>query len=165
MRIARRPKCPISAYNASPPVRAKNTEPGKSDPAVGAREIGERVTRIERNQYSGPSEDMRDPGEPEHHEPGGHHRSEKSADAAAASALDHKKCDQHHTATGRTYGLNTGVAICNPSIALRTEIAGVIMASPKNSEAPPSPIASRTVRNRPAAGRASEINAIVPPSP
>src|SRR4029077_20540706 len=27
MRIARRPKCPISAYNASPPVSAKNTEP------------------------------------------------------------------------------------------------------------------------------------------
>src|SRR5438270_2522397 len=40
---------------------------------------------------------MRDPGEPEYHEPRRHHRSEKSADAPAAPALDHKKCDQHHS--------------------------------------------------------------------
>ena len=72
-------------------------EHGEGDPAVGVPEIGERVARIERNQYSGPSEDMRDPGEPEYHEPRRHHRSEKSADAAAAPALDHKKCDQHHS--------------------------------------------------------------------
>src|SRR5438309_4395506 len=44
-------------------------EHGEGHPAVGAPEIGESVTRIKRYQYSGPSEDMRDPGEPEYHEP------------------------------------------------------------------------------------------------
>jgi hypothetical protein len=33
------------------------------------------------------------------------------------------------TATGTTYGSKSGVAICNPSTALRTEIAGVIIPS------------------------------------
>ena len=52
-----------------------------------------------------------------------------------------------------------------PSTADSTEIAGVIMASPKKRQAPPRPITSITVRARPQTGNASESNAIVPPSP
>ena len=52
-----------------------------------------------------------------------------------------------------------------PSTALRTEIAGVIIASPKNRDAPASPTMSTKPRYRPAAGRARESSAIVPPSP
>ena len=44
-------------------------------------------------------------------------------------------------------------------------MAGVIMASPKNSDAPASPTNNRAGRSRPAAGRASERSAMVPPSP
>ncbi len=52
-----------------------------------------------------------------------------------------------------------------PSTALSTEIAGVIMASPKNSDAPAKPTTSSTPCSRPAAGRARESRAMVPPSP
>src|SRR4051812_4390892 len=51
------------------------------------------------------------------------------------------------------------------TIALSTEIAGVIMASPKNNEAPARPTTSRGVFSLPATGMASDSNAIVPPSP
>ena len=52
-----------------------------------------------------------------------------------------------------------------PSTALNTDIAGVIMASPKNRDAPASPTIRSPVCNLPATGRASERSAIVPPSP
>ena len=44
-------------------------------------------------------------------------------------------------------------------------MAGVIMASPKNRDAPARPTIKRTVRNGPATGSASDSRAIVPPSP
>ena len=58
-----------------------------------------------------------------------------------------------------------GTAIFSPSTALRTEIAGVIMASPKNKDAPARPTTSRIGCNRPATGSASDRSAMVPPSP
>jgi len=47
-------------------------------------------------------------------------------------------------ADGTTYGVTAGSAISSPSTALSTEMAGVIMASPKNSDAPASPTTSKT---------------------
>ena len=51
------------------------------------------------------------------------------------------------TATGTTYGSNSGVATFSPSIAPRTVIAGVIMPSPYSSAAPKIP--SRISTGRP----------------
>ena len=51
------------------------------------------------------------------------------------------------------------------STALNTDMAGVIMASPKNRDAPANPTIKRPVRNGPAIGRARDRSAIVPPSP
>jgi hypothetical protein len=53
----------------------------------------------------------------------------------------------------------------SPSTALNTDMAGVIMASPKNRDAPANPTIKRPVRNGPAIGRARDRSAIVPPSP
>ena len=68
-------------------------------------------------------------------------------------------------ATGTTYGLRSGVTISTPSTALSTEMAGVIIASPKNSDAPPRPMIKSVLRILPDTGRTSDSNAIVPPSP
>ena len=53
----------------------------------------------------------------------------------------------------------------SPSTALNTDMAGVIMASPKKRDAPASPTIKSPVRNTPATGRARDRSAIVPPSP
>ncbi len=45
--------------------------------------------------------------------------------------------------TGTTYGLSAGVMTRIPSTALSTDIAGVIMPSPYNKQAPNMPIAIR----------------------
>ena len=62
-----------------------------------------------------------------------------------------------------------GAATFSPSTAESTEIAGVIMLSPRNSEAPkiPSAASSSFVRAPPAtpARRISVISAMMPPSP
>ena len=52
-----------------------------------------------------------------------------------------------------------------PSTALNTDMAGVIMASPKNRDAPASPTIRSPACNLPATGRAKDRSAIVPPSP
>ncbi len=62
-----------------------------------------------------------------------------------------------------------GAATLSPSTADSTEIAGVIMLSPKNSEAPKIPSAASTsfVRRPPVTPRRriSVIRAMMPPSP
>ena len=68
-------------------------------------------------------------------------------------------------AIGTTYGVTIGDTMRRPSTALSTDMAGVIMASPKNRDAPASPTIRRPVCNRPATGRARDRSAIVPPSP
>ena len=68
-------------------------------------------------------------------------------------------------AIGTTYGVTIGDTMRSPSTALNTDIAGVIIASPKNRDAPASPTIKRPVRNGPATGRARDRSAIVPPSP
>ena len=70
---------------------------------------------------------------------------------------------------GTTRLATDGVVTLMPSMAERTEIAGVIMLSPKNSEAPKIPSAASTtlVRRPPGTSRLriKVISAMIPPSP
>ena len=68
---------------------------------------------------------------------------------------------------GMTYGLNAGVATSRPSTAESTEIAGVIVPSPRNSAAPnrPSSISTRARAGSFAPRSTSAISAMMPPSP
>ena len=70
---------------------------------------------------------------------------------------------------GTTRLLSDGAATLTPSIAESTEIAGVIMLSPKNNEAPKTPSAASAsfVRRPPRIPRRriSVIRAMIPPSP
>ncbi len=71
--------------------------------------------------------------------------------------------------SGTTRSATDGVTTSTPEIAERTEIAGVIMLSPKNSDAPNTPSSDRkmAVRRPPGAPRRriSVISAMIPPSP
>ena len=70
---------------------------------------------------------------------------------------------------GTTRSASDGAAILTPSMAERTDIAGVITLSPKNSEAPKMPsAASTTFARRPPGNprlRIRVISAMIPPSP
>jgi hypothetical protein len=70
---------------------------------------------------------------------------------------------------GSTRADTEGSTTCTPSIADSTEIAGVIMLSPKNSDAPKIPRAASTSAVRRLLGmlcrRISVISAMIPPSP
>ena len=70
---------------------------------------------------------------------------------------------------GTTRSDRDGAATLTPSIADSTEIAGVIMLSPKNSEAPkiPSTASAALVRRPPGTPRLriKVISAMIPPSP
>ena len=69
------------------------------------------------------------------------------------------------TVIGTIHRLRSGATICSPSTADSTEIAGVMMASPKNMAAPMTPAATmmRGALAKPLA--ASAISDSVPPSP
>jgi hypothetical protein len=71
--------------------------------------------------------------------------------------------------TGTTRSESDGSTTTRPSTADSTEIAGVIMLSPKNSEAPkmPNPASTTALRlpRRPAHRSTSVISATMPPSP
>ena len=71
------------------------------------------------------------------------------------------------TVIGITYGCSDGAAISKPSTADSTEIAGVITPSPKNSAAPnkPSAMIHQRIRGCLTPRCASDINAMMPPSP
>ena len=73
------------------------------------------------------------------------------------------------TVIGMTRPDTDGAATLTPSIADRTEIAGVIMLSPKNSDAPKIPSAASTTFARRPPGRARRriraISDMIPPSP
>ena len=70
---------------------------------------------------------------------------------------------------GTTRSASDGAATLTPSIADSTEIAGVIMLSPKNSDAPkiPSAASATLVRRLPGTPRLriKVISAMIPPSP
>ena len=73
------------------------------------------------------------------------------------------------TVMGMTRWDTDGAATWTPSTAESTEMAGVIMLSPKNSEAPKIPSAASTTFARRPPGRARRrikaISAMIPPSP
>src|SRR5579859_7852058 len=73
------------------------------------------------------------------------------------------------TVMGMTSPDTDGAATLTPSTAESTEMAGVIMLSPKNSEAPKIPSAASTAFARIPPGRARRrikaISAMIPPSP
>jgi hypothetical protein len=74
------------------------------------------------------------------------------------------------TVIGRTNSPSAGVTTFRPSTADRTEIAGVIIASPKNSDAARIPIRKTTPPSlepfcRPSAWWARAMSESVPPSP
>ena len=73
------------------------------------------------------------------------------------------------TVMGMTMPDTDGAATSTPSTAESTEMAGVIMLSPKNSEAPKMPSAASIALARAPPGRARRrikaINAMMPPSP
>ena len=73
------------------------------------------------------------------------------------------------TVMGMTRFDTDGAATWTPSTADSTEMAGVIMLSPKNSEAPKMPSAASTTLARLPPGRARRriraISAMIPPSP
>src|SRR6516162_4745747 len=73
------------------------------------------------------------------------------------------------TVMGMTRLDTDGAATSTPSTAESTEMAGVIMLSPKNSEAPKIPSAASTALARAPPGRARRriraISAMIPPSP
>ena len=70
---------------------------------------------------------------------------------------------------GTTRSAREGLATLTPSMAESTEMAGVIMLSPKNSEAPkiPSTASTTFVRRPPGTSRLriNVISAMIPPSP
>ncbi len=70
---------------------------------------------------------------------------------------------------GSTMSPTDGAATCTPSIAESTEMAGVIMLSPKNSDAPNTPSTASTSAVRRLLGalyrRIRVISAMIPPSP
>ena len=71
---------------------------------------------------------------------------------------------------GTTRCSSDGCATLSPSTADSTEIAGVIMLSPRNSDAPKMPSAASTQLGPPPARRSarariSVISAMMPPSP
>src|SRR3954451_13728926 len=69
------------------------------------------------------------------------------------------------TVSGTAEGSSAGAASLRPSTADSTEIAGVIMESPMNIEAPTTPSASKGQLLRPNARCPNAINDSVPPSP
>src|ERR1700676_4920729 len=69
------------------------------------------------------------------------------------------------TVSGTTKCSSAGAASLRPSTADRTEIAGVIVESPMNIDAPTTPIASNGQLLRPSARWPSAISDSVPPSP
>ena len=73
------------------------------------------------------------------------------------------------TVSGMTHRSSSGSTTLRPSMDDSTEMAGVIMLSPKNSAAPNNPSAESTAadRSRPTGQhrRTSVISAITPPSP
>ena len=69
------------------------------------------------------------------------------------------------TVAGSTNGASSASTCLRPSSAARTEIAGVMMASPENSAAPATPIRSTIIVRLPSAICASAVSERMPPSP
>ena len=169
--IGARPKCPMSAYSASAPVNARTT-------AASAKNAVEKwlEEEVERVPWRERLEDLRVRGD--------------AVDAERATTRNQtnmigpnrrptvavpSRCSMNSTtriaeAIGTTRCSSDGAATSTPSTADSTEIAGVIMPSPRNSDGAEDPErreqhlrASRARDVRRAADRV--MRAMMPPSP
>ena len=169
-RTAPRPTLPMSAYSASAPVSARKTpprmtrlaqpcrarKPSPSSGLIAASTAGWPATLIapstamnaNQSSMTGPNRRPID----------------ATPNGCAANSVA-----RITTAVGSTQGLTTAVITSVPSIALSTEIAGVITPSPYSSAAPNRPAqVSNVVRDSsrlPKCGPTSASRARIPPSP
>ncbi len=166
-----RPKWPMSAYRASPPVTTRNTAPSRKKPA---RAVGARRTA------------PRSAGPPPAAPPA---RAAMPRTPRTASSRNHTTITGPKTpptrpvprlwkanrptrmamAIGMIQASSAGAATFRPSTALSTEMAGVMVPSPYSSAAPKRPSTTSSRRGRPPsssrAGWIRAINARMPPSP
>ena len=160
----------MSAYSASAPVTAstiaasaKNAMP-KWPTRKPSAYVGDSALRI-----CGCSTMPATPQRADGREPDDHDRPEHPADGRGAAALDQEQPTMITAVIGTTHSSSDGSTTLSPSTADSTEIAGVIMLSPKNSAAPKMPSAASTIdRRRPVRAlhrRSSVISAMMPPSP
>jgi hypothetical protein len=89
----------------------------------------EGIERAERASTPAP-DDAVDAERGEHGEPAEHHGAEDPADEAGALFLHDEQPDQDHDVSGTTAGASDGASTFRPSMALSTEIAGVMAPSP-----------------------------------
>ena len=89
----------------------------------------------------------------------------KLATRAVPRLCPANKASRMAMVSGTTECSNAGVTSVSPSTADNTEIAGVIMESPMNMEAPTTPSRNTSAVRRPNARVASAVNDRVPPSP
>ena len=114
-RIGRRPKCPMSAYSASPPVTTSTTEPrirNACDPV--ADEEVHRVPRIDRLQHLGRHHDAADAQHGDGDEPDRHHRPEQPPDLAVPCFWTAKSAVSTTAEMGQTQWLTAGAATLTP---------------------------------------------------
>src|SRR5262245_1355202 len=104
----------------------------------------ERVAGRQRLQDLGVVDDPAHTAGADRAAPDAHHRPEHTADGARAKTWTRNRQTMIATVIGTIRSLTEGAATLTPSIAESTEIAGVIMLSPKNSDAPKTPSAAST---------------------
>src|SRR5262249_10764277 len=168
--IGQRPKGPMSAYSASAPVTARTTAGREKNATVKCpnrkprAELGDRAftsaggtaipcapiapIAVNHTAMTGPN---------------------SRPTAPVPSRCSKNRPTMITAVIGTTSSSTDGAATLTPSIAESTEIAGVMMLSPKNSDAPKIPSAASTAFARRPPGaprlRISVMSAMIPPSP
>jgi hypothetical protein len=100
----------------------------KSVPAVVDEKL-ESMERINRRQDAGFLEDLAASEGADGEKPQNGNRPKDFPDSRGAFGLEKEKRDQNRDRYRHHIGSKRGVATCNPSTALKTEIAGVIIPS------------------------------------
>ena len=123
---------------------------------------GERVQRPQDLPGRGDLDDAerRVHGEEHHHD-----RPEERGDARRAAALGGEQQDEDDDRRRQDVGRRSASTCFRPSSAERTEIAGVMMASPENRAAPATPSRKAIALRWPSARWASAFSDRMPPSP
>ena len=165
-----RPKCPMSAYSASAPVTARTTAVREKNavPKWPARKpsayVGDSASRI-----TGWAAMPLMPSTPSTVNQTAMTGPNTRPTALVPSRWAMNRATMIATVAGMTRPDTDGAATLTPSTADSTEMAGVIMLSPKNSEAPKIPSAASSAFARRPPGRARRrikaMSAMIPPSP
>ena len=93
-RMARAPKCPMSAYSASPPVTASTTEPSTRVPRRRGRQERSACTGHSAASTCGCDTGRARPAAPMVRNQSSHHRTEEPAHGAGAPALEREQAHQ-----------------------------------------------------------------------